>query len=64
MSLFHIHYDRDWQMDGSNALYECRCGARRVRRMYTGVYTVSSGWPRLVDRHGRGVMDTGWVKPS
>lgn len=65
MSLFHVHYDRNWQKDGSNAVYECRCGARRVRWVYWGACTVSPpGWPRLVNRHGEFVRDTGWVKSS
>lgn len=67
MRFFHFHRDPDWRMDdgiGAYALYECRCGARRTRwlnRRMAG--SVPAGFPPLLDRHGRDVTDSGWVRP-
>lgn len=61
---FHIHRDPDWQDTGIFRLYECRCGAKRVRRVSLRMYgPIPAGWPSLLDRHGRSVEDSGWVKP-
>jgi hypothetical protein len=46
-----------------HAYYQCPCGARRVRRLYTNMNgPVKQGWPRLVNSHGMPVRDTGWVE--
>jgi hypothetical protein len=55
------HRDPDWQSDGIHAYYQCRCGARRVRRVNARMSgPVERGWPQLTDRHGLPVFDTGW----
>lgn len=60
----HFHRDPDWRSTGIHAYYLCKCGARRVRMVsLTMDGPVERGWPRLVDRHGMPVADTGWVKP-
>lgn len=56
-----FHRDPDWQQRGPYAYYQCRCGARRVRHIVVTLPgTILPGWPRLVDRHGRRVYDSGW----
>lgn len=68
MKLPHLsHRDPAWHLDrwGNYALYECKCGARGTRaHSLTGRGPVPPGRPRLVDGHGRPVMDSGWVKPN
>lgn len=59
----HFHSDPNWRVVGANAYYECRCGARRVRRAYSNLGSpVEPGWPRMADSHGMPRNDTGWVK--
>jgi len=61
LRLPHFHDDPDWQAD-LHAYYECRCGARRTRRLYSNIDGPERpGWPRLSDRHGMPINDTGWV---
>jgi hypothetical protein len=56
-----VHRDRNWQLDGLYAYYQCRCGARRVRWVVRSLYGPGrDGWPELADQHGRQVDDTGW----
>jgi hypothetical protein len=61
----HIHRDPGWRMSGLFALYQCRCGAKRTlwvsRRMYG---PVPDGWPPLTDKHGRQLVDSGWVRTA
>ena len=58
-----MHGDPDWAIRGSLRYDCCRyCGARKVSRAYANLMgVVAPGWPRLVDRHGRAVMSSGWV---
>lgn len=63
MRLFpHVHRDPDHQLHGANVYYRCRrCGAVRVQQAYRNLLgPVEPGWPRLEDRHGFPVVDTGW----
>ena len=62
LKLLHLHWDFGWRTDGTRAYYQCRCGARRVRRLPEAAMWVPQqpGWPALVDRHGRSIADTGW----
>ena len=61
--LTHFHWDPDWQVTGANAYHECRCGARRVRRLSNRTFSpVTPGWPSLVDRHGMPRFDSGWQR--
>lgn len=66
MKLPHLfHRDPHWRLDawGHLALYECRCGARRVRQYCLNRSgPIPPGWPQLVDSHGRAVNDSGWVR--
>lgn len=69
MKLPHLfHRDPNWQQRGGYVYDQCKCGARRVRRVWTrGQFwcaPIDPGWPKLVDRHGRSINDTGWVKPG
>jgi hypothetical protein len=58
---WHLHRDPDWQMAGANAYYQCRCGARRTRHVALRLMSpVRPGWPSLMDRHGRLLLDSGW----
>jgi hypothetical protein len=64
--LLHRHYDPDWRRENVHDYFECRCGARRVRRAFAnldGPLTRPGWWPLLVDEHGRHLDDSGWVKP-
>lgn len=65
MKLPHLfHRDRHWQQRGLYVYYQCRCGARRVRRAVLNHHgPVEPGWPPLADRHGQPVNDTGWRRP-
>lgn len=57
----HLHSDPNWQQRGANAYYQCRCGARRVRRTSSRALSPTlPGWPILADHHGRSINDTGW----
>lgn len=57
----HIHRDPNWQKRGVWACYECRCGARRVRRIVINLMgPVPPGWPQPVDTHGVSRLDSGW----
>jgi hypothetical protein len=59
----HFHSDPNWRAGMVHAYYQCPCGARRVRRLYTNMNgPVKQGWPRLVNSHGMPVRDTGWVE--
>lgn len=59
----HFHSDPNWQAGMVHAYYQCSCGARRVRRLYTNMNgPTEQGWPRLVNSHGMQINDTGWVK--
>jgi hypothetical protein len=63
MGLFHFHRDPDWRMDGIYALYQCRCGARRTRWVNRRMGApIPAGFPKLTDRHGFRLIDSGWVK--
>ena len=56
-----IHRDPAWCIQGIFALYQCRCGARRVTWVTRSLYgPVPEGFPLLEDRHGRQVTDSGW----
>ena len=58
----HFHSDPNWQAD-LHAHYQCSCGARRTRRLYSNIDGPGwAGWPGLYDSHGMPVNDTGWVK--
>lgn len=58
---WHLHWDAHWRNDGIFGLYQCRCGARRVRRVnYALMGPIPHGWPPLEDRHGGPVNDSGW----
>lgn len=58
----HFHDDPHWRVRYVHAYYQCRCGARRVRRAYVNQDgPVEAGWPDLVDSHGYPVDDSGWV---
>lgn len=62
MKFPHFHRDPDWQA-GTHAYYQCRCGARRTRRLYSNLDGPErAGWPMLRDSHGMPVNDTGWKK--
>jgi hypothetical protein len=64
---FHFHRDPDWHMSelGIFALYRCRCGARRTVWVARRVYgVIPDEYPRLTDRHGRQLADSGWVTPA
>lgn len=65
MRLPHLfHNDPNWRIIGVHAYHQCRCGARRVNRVVANLHgPVATGWPPLVDRHGRELWNTGWVKP-
>lgn len=59
---FHIHTDRNWRA-GIHCYYQCRCGARRTRRLYRNIDGPErAGWPILRDSHGMSIDDTGWKK--
>jgi len=59
-----IHRDPAWEIRGIHAYYECRCGARRVRRFYRNRSgPTEQGWPQLTDRHGQPRDDSGWQRP-
>lgn len=62
MKLPHLfHRDPNWETRGFYAYYECRCGARRVRKVPWGhAAPVESGWPSLIDNRGRRLNDSGW----
>lgn len=61
----HVHRDPNWQSNGIHAYYQCRCGARRVRRVSQTMHgPMDHGWPSLTDRHGMPVTDSGWHRPS
>jgi hypothetical protein len=62
MKLPHfIHRDPNWQQRGFYAYHQCRCGARRIRKVPWGHSgPAEPGWPPLVDRHGRPITDSGW----
>lgn len=63
--LFHIHRDPNYQVEGVNVYYQCKCGARRTRLAYSNLMgPVKSGWPGLIDSHGYGVSDSGWKKAA
>lgn len=56
-----LHRDSSWQVRGIHAYYQCRCGARRVKRVVTNLAgPIDAGWPRLLDAHGRPTTDSGW----
>lgn len=58
----HFHRDPDFQLVGCWLYYECKCGARRVRRAYYNLMGPSKpGWPLTRNKHGQPVDDTGWV---
>jgi hypothetical protein len=60
----HFHRDPDWQSNGLFALYRCRCGAKRTRWINRGMYgPIPDGFPRLTDRHGQQLADSGWIRP-
>ncbi len=57
----HIHWDRRWEERGLFVYYQCRCGARRIRRAFLNWDgPAEPGWPPLRDKHGREVFDSGW----
>jgi hypothetical protein len=59
----HVHRDPRWRMAGIFALYECRCGARRIRWVHRNRYgPPPAGFPPLTDSHGRQLADSGWRK--
>jgi hypothetical protein len=59
--LFHVHRDRNYQLDGCWYRYECRCGARRTRQAYANMMgPVPAGYPDPRDRHGNALSDSGW----
>lgn len=59
-----IHRDSRWRTHGIYAYYECRCGARRTRRLAANLAgPVAPGWPEPRDKHGRILDDSGWIKP-
>lgn len=61
--MIHFHRDPNWQIIGANAYYRCKCGAQRVRMAYANIAgPVEPGWPDLIDKHGRSLHDTGWMK--
>lgn len=61
--LFHLHWDLRWRQEGIWYKFECRCGARRLRAATRNQWgPVPEGWPQMADRHGRAVMDSGWVR--
>lgn len=60
-----FHRDPNWESRGMHAYYQCRCGARRVRKVPWGLAApVEPGWPVLRDRHGRPSDDSGWQHPT
>lgn len=61
---FHVHGDGQWQVRGCWRYFQCKCGARRVRRHYANlVGPVRPGWAGLLrDSHGQDLDDSGWVR--
>lgn len=62
--MFHFHRDPNYRVRGVWRYERCRCGARRLRRVYFGgMSPVVDGWQDLLrDRHGQVVDDSGWVR--
>ena len=59
---FHVHRDPTWQWVDGREYHICDCGARRVIEGGRGVGTpVPRNFPKLVDVHGRGLRDSGWI---
>jgi hypothetical protein len=61
----HIHRDPAWKRVGNHRLYQCRCGARRVRTTPSNLeWILPAEWHDIRrDRHGSIRLNSGWRRP-